>query len=493
MASTVDRERGEGFYRELLEDTTIGVWSVDCGGVTTWVNPPICDMLGYGREEMIGRHLHDFVEEESRHLVDRNLTRRCGGLRESYSFRFIRRGGQPLWTRVWAHPLYDRSGACRGSVAYIADIGEEQARARALEEDRALLAAAIEQTPAGVIVADPSLRVRLANREAASMAAAREGGGDQALSWTVLSADGGELPPERQPLTRAVREGLTTVGQELLILAGDGSRRPVLVNAAPVMDGDSLAGGVVVFTDIGDLKRAERERDQLREGLQQAQRLESLGLLAGGIAHDFNNLLTVVLAELELALEDLGEHPAGERVSRALDSARIGAGLTRQILSYAGQAPMDIQPVDLTGLTRGMAPLIQAAVARRVRIELEVDGDLPPVLADAGQIQQLLLNLVVNAAEAIGSRRGRLRVQAYEVELGGEELRALHPSTPVKPGSYVCLEVSDDGAGMSEETRSRLFDPFFSTKAPGRGLGLSTALGIVRGHGAGLQVQSSPG
>ena len=237
-----------------------------------------------------------------------------------------------------------------------------------------------------------------------------------------------------------------------------------------------------------------RERRNLEEQLQHAQKLESLGLLAGGVAHDFNNLLTGILGNASLVLDVIDADPSVRGM--LLDIIRASeraADLTRQLLAYAGKGKFVIEPVDASNLVRDISELIRSSVPRTVDLSLSLTPDLPAIEGDASQIQQLVMNLILNAVEATGERPGVVRVRTgiYEVK-PGDPVGHFRPEPPA-PGVYVRLEVTDDGCGMSEQVKSQIFDPFFTTKFTGRGLGLAAAQGIVRSHRGAIGVDSSEG
>jgi nitrogen-specific signal transduction histidine kinase/CheY-like chemotaxis protein len=234
------------------------------------------------------------------------------------------------------------------------------------------------------------------------------------------------------------------------------------------------------------------ERKQLDRQLQHSQKLESIGLLAGGVAHDFNNLLVGILGNASLALESLEDAEATRRLLQdVMRAAERAAELTRQMLAYAGKGRLSAGPVDLSTLIRDLAPLIQSSIPRNVRLTLDLKGDLPAIQADNTQIEQLAMNLIINAAEATQGNAGSVTVTTASRNVSAEELGA-YLTEHKAGGSYVVLEVRDTGSGMDQETLKRIFDPFFSTKFLGRGLGLSAALGIIRGHKGALKVTSAP-
>jgi signal transduction histidine kinase len=243
----------------------------------------------------------------------------------------------------------------------------------------------------------------------------------------------------------------------------------LLAAVDPIYDeAGALAGSVHIFRDISERRRLE---EQFRE----SQKFETIGTLAGGVAHDFNNLLTSVLGNASLLLANMPVDSADrDKLLDIVKSSRRAADLTRQLLAYSGKARGFLEKVDLTEVVEGSRSLIEAAIPKKVELEFRLGYALPTVEADPNQVQQILLNLVSNSAEAIGETPGVITVRtAYE-------------------GGKVCLEVRDTGCGMDAATRARVFDPFFTTKFTGRGLGLSAVAGIVRSHKGSIEVESVP-
>jgi PAS domain S-box-containing protein len=268
----------------------------------------------------------------------------------------------------------------------------------------------------------------------------------------------------------------------------DGAYRWFRCCCSPVRNAD---GQVVKWfglsLDIHDQREAE-------DAMRQSQKLESIGLLAGGIAHDFNNLLTGILGNASLALRVLPKpSPAREMVHDVVMASERAAALTGQLLAYAGKGRFNIEQVNLAALTRDISGLLRASIPRKVAIQLELDAELPPIEADASQLQQVLMNLVLNASEAIGDNSGTVWVRAQVRRLTADEIAQQHSRFSLTPGLYVEVEVTDSGAGIDPANLSRIFDPFFTTKFMGRGLGLAATLGIVRGHKGSITVQSELG
>jgi len=238
------------------------------------------------------------------------------------------------------------------------------------------------------------------------------------------------------------------------------------------------------------LHQYERYQEQVR----QAQKLESLGVLAGGIAHDFNNILTGILGNASLAAEVLPPgSPARSLIDDVVTSSERAAALTNQMLAYAGKGRFDVRSTDLSAIVGKLGDFFRASIPKRVVLELRLAPELPPMEADESQIEQIVMNLVINAAESVPEDRvGTVWVSTMAHELTPESVIHFQGAAP-PPGSYVALQVSDDGAGMDEKTLAKIFDPFFTTKFLGRGLGLAAVQGIVRRHGGGLAVDSVPG
>lgn len=246
--------------------------------------------------------------------------------------------------------------------------------------------------------------------------------------------------------------------------------------------------------DITDEKKAEEERLELERQIERAQKLESLGILAGGVAHDFNNILMAIVGHADLALGDVHKGtPSAESLEEILVGARRGARLTEQLLAYSGRRATGASDVDLSAMIREISELLRSITSKKITLRLELAEKFPVTRADEGEIQQVILNLLTNASQAIGDSPGEIVVRTSvrageEIDPGGWRL-----PPGARADHYVLLQVEDNGCGMSAETLSRIFDPFFTTKFSGRGLGLSAVLGIARRHGGGLRIRSREG
>lgn len=248
-----------------------------------------------------------------------------------------------------------------------------------------------------------------------------------------------------------------------------------------------ISGAIGIAVDITHQKQTE-------EALRHSQRVESLGLLAGGVAHDFNNLLTAMLAQSSLALAKLPqENPGRPHVERAMKAAERAADLTHQLLAYSGRTPLQMRPVNLNVLIDENQHLFEVAIPKTVRLQANLTHPLPFVEADAGQMQQIIMNLILNAADAIGNRQGVVAISTDTVLVNSMDEPQPRNKERLLPGKYVKVSVRDDGVGMDTQTMARIFDPFFTTKSSGRGLGLAVVQGIAHSHKGHLGVDSIPG
>lgn len=272
-------------------------------------------------------------------------------------------------------------------------------------------------------------------------------------------------------------------------LTAQDSKITLEYSMVPIRDeAEQVTAVVTTITDI-------THRKQQQEAMYHAQKLESLGVLAGGIAHDFNNLLAAMLGQVSIALTKAQpESPARPHLKKVMTAAQRAADVTHQLLSYSGRGDFALHILNLNDLITENHHLLQATIPKQVRLTLNLTEDLPAIKADRGQIQQVIMNLIINGAEAMGDYGGGLTLCTRTHRLQGDETKYWQwTNQPLSPGQYVLFCVEDEGQGMDEATMARIFDPFFTTKFTGRGLGLATVLGIVRGHQGGLLVKSKPG
>ncbi|OPZ27088.1 MAG: Blue-light-activated protein [Lentisphaerae bacterium ADurb.BinA184] len=346
-----------------------------------------------------------------------------------------------------------------------------------------------------VITLDRHGRVTLANRKCLEVLRCTEG--------DIVGHDWfGDFVPEqgrdatRQAFHRLIAGDLEPAEDfENPVLTADGEERTIAWHNALMRDDDGrIIGTLSSGTDITDRLRAEEERRRLDAKIQQAQKLESLEVLTGGIAHDFNNLLMAILGNASLARAEVEHSPqALASLSDIEEAARRAADLCRQMLAYAGRGQLTVEPVNLSEIVTDMARMLRATIGKAVTLRLGCAADLPPVMADATQLRQVIMNLIINGAEAIGDQPGVIEVSTEAMDCDRDCLRGTHVDDGLKEGRYVVVRVADTGCGMDPDTLPRVFDPFFTTKFTGRGLGLAAVHGIVRRHHGAIRVDSRPG
>jgi PAS domain S-box-containing protein len=372
------------------------------------------------------------------------------------------------------------------------DITRSTRARQAQEESDRRFRELVDLLPVGVVESDLAGTITFANAHMTRMTGYTldDVHAGLRLGDLVVEADRARVRERVAHLSR----GETHLNVEYSARHKDGSTSEVAIFAGPMMRAGVAVGVRGIAIDITARKRAEEQQRRLAAREQQAQKLESLGVLTRGIAHDFNNLLIAVLGNAELALREIpAETPAFERVVKVRKVAQRAAELVNQLLTYSGGGVVYPRRIDLNEVVADVESLVHATVAPAGVLRLELAAGLPPIEADAGQIRQIAMNLIINAAEAITEPPGRIEVRTglrrLEVELPactgcGEE---------IAPGPYVFLEVSDGGCGRDEVTAQRIFEPFFTTKFAGRGLGLATVQGIVRGHRGAITVTTAPG
>lgn len=301
------------------------------------------------------------------------------------------------------------------------------------------------------------------------------------------------LTPEEVAECRQRADRLEQNGFEFPHRLASGEVRTVEVHSSPIVANDRKLLFSVIH-DITKRKRLEEDRRSLESQLQHAQKLESLGVLASGLAHDFNNLLVGIYGNLDFALLESEEgSPLHAYVSDAMTAAQRAAELIDQMLAYAGKAKTGTENVNLKKLTQEMAGLLKASVSKKTTLRLHMPDDLLRTRGDPTQISQIVMNLITNAAQAIGDDGGEVSLAIEQVECDRALLSEMRPDADLPAGTYLRLQVSDTGRGMDQATLKRIFDPFYTTKAAGTGLGLAAVHGIVRSHKGAIKVESELG
>lgn len=400
--------------------------------------------------------------------------------------RFVRSDGSVRSVVSFGGIVLDELGQTRRIFCACQDVTERRQQEEALRHERQFSERLIDSSVDGILAFDCNFAYTIWNpgMEQLTGLAKHEVVGRNAFEVVPLWAEPGEDVFYRQALA-----GENVVAKDRRFRAGSGDRDAFFEGYySPLRSATGeIIGGLAVIRDI-------TEKKQLEMQVQHAQKLETLGVLAGGIAHDFNNLLMVMLGNAELAAMQLPPAaPARESVGQIETAALRAADLCKQMLAYSGKGKFVVKPLDLSSLVKEMAELLEIAVAKKGTLTYELADALPAVEADTAQIQQVVMNLITNAADAVEPGKGEVRVKTRALAADAELLSRCYHDGNVPEGLYVCLEVADNGCGMDDETQARIFDPFFTTKFTGRGLGMAAALGIIRGHHGAIHLESAAG
>ncbi len=459
----MDRRQSADWAQTLVESMPQLIWTCAPNGQCDYLSRQWVEFTGVPEAQQLGDRWTGVLHPDDRPraaLAWNNAVQ--GKAVYDLEYRIRRHDGDYRWFKVRGLPQRGRDGSVIRWLGTCTDIDD---RKTAEERLSGLLASICD--PLWII--DREWRYVFVNPPGAAYAGLPPSELAGRVVWDVF-------PEERGSQFEAEASRVFETGKEVRYeLYHDYYGRWYEMDIYP--SGSSI---IVISRDI-------TARRELEKQLQQTAKLESLGVLAGGIAHDFNNLLVGIMGNVSLALDMLPE-PAAVRgiLEDAVTASERAALLTRQLLAYAGKGQLRLENLDISSIVRDTQQLIRAKIPSHVRVRLQLADHLPPVHGDFSQIQQVVMNLVINGAEAIEERRpGEVRVQTCR--------RQVSDRSGLADGEYILLRVEDDGCGMSAETLNRIFEPFFTTKFTGRGLGLAAAQGIVRSHKGDMQVESTPG
>ncbi len=457
-------------------------------------------------EQVIGKNHYEVFPELPQKWRDVHQRALRGSVERNNQDWFTRPDGSICYVNWECRPWHDLEGEIGGIILY-SDVITEQLRVlqqakNQAERDKKQLEIVLSHIDSGVAAFDIKGNFVHGNNMLAKILGFRDktevpkNADFFERSYRLYSyPEHNAIPHDKWPLDRLFR-GETVENEKCIIHhLATGQKRIIEYYGVPIYDPQgNLELGLLMLKDITEQEEHDKQNRLVQERLAQTQRLESLGVLAGGIAHDFNNLLMAILGHADIALEKLAQpSPIKEDLSDIKMASLRAADLCTQLLAYSGQGKLEEQAFSLSRLTSEMVQMLKTSIAKNCILDLSLEEQQPLMNGDISQLRQVLMNFVINASDAIGDGQGTIRITTASMNFSREDFTDDYLIKPVNSGRYVTLEVTDDGPGMNKETLARIFEPFFSTKFTGRGLGLSAVLGIIRSHSGGLKVSSSPG
>ena len=481
----------EKSYRALFDNAMDAIYIQDKNGAFLDVNKSVNKLYsGYSHDFFIGKTPMDVALPGANDMdeVRTKFEAAYNGKPQSFDFWAVKKDGMPFLKEV--HVAASNYFGQKVVIAYARDITEERHREQVLRQSEARFRTLVENAPIGIGVSRDN-KILFANETMSELF------GYNKNEFTGM--DEKKLISDSD----ARKHHLLSIGRqqgkeventyEIIARKKDGLEFPLRVRAGNILleDGPAI---LVFLSDLTAIRKAEEEQKTMEKQVLQTQKLESLGVLAGGIAHDFNNMLTGILGNTTLAMMEIPDDcRARDNLQKVEQISSHAAELCVQMLSYSGKGSVKVVPMDLNILIKEMVRLLNVSIPGKVHFIQNFDSKIPPVNADATNIRQIVMNLITNAAEAIGEREGVINLSTGFGYFSAAELQSAYLDRIPDEKEYVFLEVTDNGCGMNEETLMRLFDPFFTTKFTGRGLGMAAVLGIVRSHQGSLKIDSTPG
>jgi PAS domain S-box-containing protein len=485
--------QSEERYRTILENVEDGYYETDLRGDLTFFNDSLCRMLEYSKDELMGMSNKQYTDEENRKKLFAafNEVYTTGKPAKGFGWQVFTKGGKKLFGEVSVSLIKDSQGQPIGFRGIARDVTEQRQAEEALRTEKQRFETLLENAPFGVIMIDRKGNFKYVNSKFVEL----------------FGYDLNDIPHGREWFRKAYPDpdyrhhvienwihdsNITEAGENVprifTATCKDGTKKTIRFITVQLGTGEYLMS----CEDITLVQRAEEEKAALAEQLRQSQKMEAIGRLAGGIAHDFNNLLTVIRGYSQLSLLDLNENDKLrgniEEIQKATQRA---SDLTHHLLAFGRRQIMEMKILNLNTLLKDLDKMLHRVIGEDIELTYLLSEEIGKIRVDPGQMEQVILNLAVNARDAL-PYGGKLTIETSDAEL--DEAYA-HTHIGSKPGRYVMMSVSDTGQGMSSEVRERAFEPFFTTKEKGKGtgLGLSTCYGIVKQSGGNIWAYSEPG
>jgi len=468
----------------ILDNSTVGIAFVR-NQVFEWVNPRLPELFGHTADRLLGSPIRMIFahDDDYKQNCKRAFDLLRSGQKAHMDVRMLRADGTHFWCRMEGNALHPSSPE-DGTVWIWEDITAHKEAEDELKRVNRIQSLILDNTTVGIAFVRNRIFEWVNPRLPEILGLPVEE--VQGQSTRLLYENETRFETAGVKAYQSLSTGNWFEFESSLTHSGGFPRYSRIIGKA-LDPNHPQEGSIWIFEDITERRKSE-------EALRQGQKLESLGVLAGGIAHDFNNLLTAILGNIQLAQMELEETST---IAPSLESAALAAlkasDLTKQMLAYSGKGRFVIKPHDLNQVVHDMTKLLRVSIHKKIALEFDLATSLPPIEADSAQLQQVLLNLVTNASDAMEEKEGTLSIRTRCLSLDEEGLNRELPTQALLPGPFVILEVSDTGCGISPEVMERIFDPFFTTKSTGRGLGLSAMLGILKGHHAGIAIDTELG
>ncbi len=514
--------QSENYFRSLIENASDFITIVDRHGTVHYESPSTTRVFGYA-QGLVGKNVFDYIHPDDCLSIKDAFQRKLGGQALGHPVHYRFRNSDGSWRYLESSGNEFRSAA--NAETWLVINSRDVTERRRVEEALSTLAQGAVSTIDNdfyqtlVLQLSIALQVEYAyvglydqdQRQITAIAACEAG----------VMREGFSFPVEDMAVEMVITQGVSIFPSAVqarfpndlilqtyrieaymgipLINAANAVIGVIIVMAQEPLSDTSLKFSLLsIFAHrvTAELERTTQElaRREMERKLLETQKLESLGLLAGGVAHDFNNFLTTIMGNLSLAmLESEDDGPLLPYLNTIEIATRRAADLSRQMLAYSGQGRFIVSRMSINELVQEMTALLQVSIGKQIQLEQDFTPDLPPVVIDATQIRQVVMNLIVNASDAIGPQAGQITVRTGVISADHLYVLGSHLGPDLPDGRYVFIEVSDTGAGMDAATQARIFEPFFTTKFTGRGLGLAAVQGIVRSHQGMLKVYSEVG